>query len=263
MNRTRTVWINALFLALTFVANALGGAGVINGLSQKDISDKYMTLITPSGSTFSIWGVIYTLLLISIIVMIVRKDDVYYQLAIDRITVLFRLSCILNISWIILFSYLQIVLSTLFIFALVIVLALMSVRLLKINDSKHYLLPLTFGLYTGWVFIATVLNVAVTLVKVEWGGFGISPEIWAGIIMIVAILLVLLVLPSNKNFVFPLPVAWGYFGIYQNLKSPTGFDGAHSVLEVIALAGMAVLIGIAAIQLYRNRFALIPRRETY
>ena len=108
MDRTKKAWINGLFFVITLAVNTLGAIGLINGLSQKEISDKYVTLITPSPSTFSIWSIIYTLLIISVIVMIMKKDDPYYQKAIDQITVLFRISCILNIAWIVTFSFVQI-----------------------------------------------------------------------------------------------------------------------------------------------------------
>ncbi len=75
MDRTKKAWINGLFLIVTLVINTLGAVGLINGLTQKQISDMYVTLITPSPATFSIWSVIYSLLLISMIVMIVKKDD--------------------------------------------------------------------------------------------------------------------------------------------------------------------------------------------
>jgi translocator protein len=260
MNRTKKPWINLLFLVITLGVNTLGALGWINGLSQKEISDMYTTFITPSPSTFSIWSVIYILLLISTIVMIIRKRDRYYQKTIDEITVLFIISCLLNMAWIISFSYLMIELSTLFIFTFVIILSIICLRLKKIHDGRHFLLPLTFGIYTGWAFIATVVNVAVTLVKVNWNGFGIAPEVWAGIILIIAIILVFIVLKTNRNAVFPLPIAWAYFGIYQFLKSPEGFKGEYSILQTIALAGMAVLIGMAAIQLYQNHFSLFPEK---
>ena len=41
-------WINAILLVLTLIVNAMGAMGVINGLSQKEISDMYQTLITPA-----------------------------------------------------------------------------------------------------------------------------------------------------------------------------------------------------------------------
>lgn len=260
MNRTKKAWINGLFLIVTLAVNGLGAAGVINGLSQKEISDRYLTLITPSPSTFSIWSVIYLLLFISLGVMILKKNDRYYQKAIDDITVLYRISCLFNVVWIVTFSFLQIELSSLFIFAFLITLSLICLKLRRIHERNRFLLPLTFGLYTGWLMIATVVNISAALVKIQWGGFGIDHEILAAITLVIAILLVFLVLQSNKNAAFPLPIAWAYFGIYQFLNAPEGFNGAYNILPVVCLGGMVVLIGIAAIQLFKNQFALLPTR---
>lgn len=261
MNRRKNPWINALFLAVTLLINAFGALGLINGLSQKEISDMYITLITPSPSTFSIWSVIYSLLILSVIVMIVKKDDLYYQRAIDEISGLFILSSILNIGWIVAFSFLQLELSVIFILGFVIALSLLCIRLKKIQEGKRFLLALTFGLYTGWLFIATVVNIAATLVKLNWNGFGIGEEIWGIIILSISVVLVFIVLVSNRNASFPLPVAWAYFGIYQFLKSPEGFNGKFELLQLVSLGGMALLIGIAAIQLYKNHFRIIPLKE--
>ncbi len=258
MEKTRKAWVNLIFLAATLVINTLGAIGLINGFTQKQISDMYQTLITPSPSTFSIWSVIYSLLIISLIVMVVKKNDSYYQTAVDEISTLFRISCIFNMAWIVAFSYILIELSVLFIFAFLITLSLICQKLLKIQKGKRWLLPLTFGLYTGWLFIATVVNIAAALVKQNWDGFGIAESTWAVIILIVAVVLVILVLLKNRNAAFPLPIAWAYLGIYQFLKSPAGFKGEFALLQTVALAGMVVLIGAAAIQLYRNHFSVLP-----
>lgn len=258
MDKTKKAWINVLFLAITLGINTLGAVGIINGLSQKQISDMYVTLITPSPSTFSIWSVIYSLLIISIIVMLVKKKDPYYHSSVDQISILFCISCIFNIAWIITFSYVLVELSVLFILAFVVTLSLLCQRLLKIQDKKRWLLPLSFGLYTGWLFIATVVNIAAALVKLKWDGFGIADNVWAIIILIIAVLLVIAVQMKNRSAAFPLPIAWAYFGIYQFLKSPAGFKGEFTLLQTTALVGMVVLIGAAAIQLYRNHFSLLP-----
>lgn len=259
MNPTKKTWINGLFFAITLAINTMGALGLINGLTQKQISDRYVTLITPSPATFRIWSVIYSLLLISVIVMIVKKGDPYYQNAVNQITALFRISCILNMAWIVVFSYGKIELSVLFILGFVITLALICRKLLKIQAGKRWLLPLSFGIYTGWLFIATVVNTAAALVKLKWNGFGITDDIWAMIILIVAVLMVTVVLSKIRNAAFPLPVAWAYFGIYQFLKAPEGFKGEFGLLQSVALAGMAVLIGVAAIEFYRNHFSLLPQ----
>jgi len=258
MDRAKKTWINGLFFVVTLAINALGAIGRINGLSQKQISDMYVTLITPSPETFSIWSIIYSFLLISVIAMIVKKNDLYYDKAVDRITGLFRVSCIFNIAWIVAFSYVQIELSTLFILGFIITLSMICQNLLEIHENKRWLLPLTFGIYTGWLFIATVVNIAAALVKLNWNGFGIAHEIWSIITLISAVILVILVISRIRNAAFPLPVAWAYFGIYQFLKSPAGFKGEFDLLQTTALAGMVVLIGVAAIQLYRNHFSLFP-----
>lgn len=258
METNKKAWINALFLVATLGVNALGAFGFINGLSQKDISDRYVTLITPSPSTFSIWSVIYTLLIISIAVMIIQKKDGYYQRAVDEITGLFRISCILNMGWIITFSFLQIAISTVLILAFVITLSLISLKLLDLQTSRRFLLPLTFGLYTGWLFIATVVNAAAALVQAKWNGFGQSPETWGIIMIIVAVGLIFLVNLKLRNAAFPLPIAWAFLGINLFLNSPLGFKGEYKLLPTVALVGMVVLIGLAAIQLYRNRFTVIP-----
>jgi len=198
------------------------------------------------------------LLLISVIVMIVRKNDTYYENAIDQISRLFRISCVLNIAWIVSFSFLLVELSVLFILGFIITLALICERLLKIQEKKRWLLPLTFGLYTGWLVIATVVNAAAALVKLKWNGFGLANDVWGIIILVIAVFLVIFILSKNRNAAFPLPVAWAYFGIYQFLKSPEGFKGEFGLLQTVALVGLSVLIVVAAIQFYRNRYSLLP-----
>ena len=237
MNTTKKAWINAIFLIVTLAINTLGAIGLINGLTQKEISDRYVTAITPSPSTFSIWSVIYSLLIISIIVLIVKKKDPYYERALDQLSTVFWISCLLNIGWIVLFSFIQVELSVLFILGFVLALAMLNKKLLDIRTGKRWLLPLSFGLYAGWLFIATVVNTAAALVKLKWNGFGLSEETWGIAILIVALFLVFLVLTKLKNASFPLPVAWAYFGIYQYLKAPEGFKGAYNSLETVALAG--------------------------
>lgn len=112
--------------------------------------------------------------MIVMIVMIVKKDDPCYKKAIDHISNLFRISCILNIVWIASFSFVLVEISSLFILGFVVALALIGIKLLEIREGKHWLLPLSFGLYSGWLFIATVVNIAAALTKLGWNGFGLS-----------------------------------------------------------------------------------------
>lgn len=251
-------WINAALLIITLIVNTLGAIGIINGLSQKEVSDMYQTLITPAPSTFSIWSIIYTLLIISIIVMIVKNKDSYYTRAINEISFLFWISCALNTVWIVSFSYNLIGLSSIFIFAFLIVLVLIVQRIGKIQSGKRFLLPITFGLYSGWLFIATVVNIAAWLVKIKWSGFGIPPEIWSSITLGFAVALTILVTQKIENSIFPLPIAWAYFGIYKFLIAPEGLNGKYIILPNVALIGIVILIGVSAISLYKNKYMIMP-----
>jgi benzodiazapine receptor len=255
MNIKTKSWINAILLLITLMVNGAGAFGLINNLSQKEVSDMYPTLITPSPSTFSIWSVIYTLLIISIVVMIIKNNNSYYERAINEISFLFWLSCALNIVWIVSFSYNLIGLSTIFIFAFLIIMVLVTKRIGKIHSQKRWLLPLTFGLYSGWLFIATVVNISAWLVKIEWGRFGIAAEIWSVAILLVAVVLTALVVLNTKNAIFPIPIAWAYFGIY-NAQLTT--NGNTILLQSVSLIGIVLLVGVSAIQFYKNKYNIIP-----
>lgn len=257
--KTKTkAWINAILLLLTLVINGMGAFGLINDLSQQEVSDMYPTLITPAPSTFSIWSVIYTFLIISIIVMLIKNNDSYYERAVDEISYLFWLSCFLNAIWIVSFSYNLIGWSTLFIFTFLIVMVLIVKKIGKIQSGRHWLLPITFGLYSGWLFIATVVNIAAWLVKIEWNGFGIADQTWSILILFIAVGLTFIVMSSTENALFPIPIAWAYFGIYNNLFSPEGYQGEYTILQYVALIGIVLLIGIAAIQFYKNEYKIMP-----
>lgn len=258
--KTKTkAWINILLLLLTLGVNFLGGTGKINNASQQDVSDMYHTLITPAGFTFSIWGVIYGLLLISLVVMLIKEKDSYYQAAIDRITPLLWIAFVTNMIWIVTFSYLQIGISTIFIFIYLISLAIIVQRLRHLNNHKYWLLPLTFGLNTGWLFIATVVNIAAYLVQIEWDGFGLAEDTWALIIMIVALLLAVFVQFQVKNAAFSLPIAWAFFGIYQELQT----TGAYPTLGILALINLGILILLAIYSFIRNQYSIYPLRQGY
>ena len=133
---------------------------------------------------------------------------------------LFWISCFLNIAWIVTFSLVLVELSVIFILGFVITLALINRKLLQVQQGKRWLLPLSFALYNGWLTIATVVNIAAALVKLQWNGFGIAADTWAVIILIVAVLLAFLILLKIRNAAYPLPVAWAYLGIYQFLTAP-------------------------------------------
>lgn len=253
--QTKTkAWLNLIILLATLGINFLGGTGMINNASQGEVSAEFQTLITPAGFAFSIWSVIYGLLVASMIVMIVKSDEPYYQKAINGISPFFWLSSAFNMIWIVAFSYYQIGISTLFIVGYLLSLTRIIQILLKIQEGKRWLLPLTFGLNAGWLFIATVVNISAFLVQIEWNGFGYADEVWATLILAISVVLCLAVLLRLKNAAFPLPIAWAYWGIYQELSGASDVG----VVRIVALGGMVILVLLAGFVFYRNRLTILP-----
>ncbi|MGZ5197565.1 MAG: tryptophan-rich sensory protein, partial [Kaistella sp.] len=54
---------NGFALVFTITFNYVSNTGIFNGKTIGNVSDQYHTLITPAGYAFSIWGLIYLLLL--------------------------------------------------------------------------------------------------------------------------------------------------------------------------------------------------------
>jgi hypothetical protein len=94
-----------------------------------------------------------------------------------------------------------------------------------------------FSVYLGWITIASIANVSVTLVSAGWDGFGISQETWAILIIIVALLITLLVIVTRKDVAYGLVIIWALLGIAvkqsgnQNIVTTTEISAA-----VIAIA---------------------------
>lgn len=244
MNSFKLALSNLIVLILVFIFNFLTGTGLINDLSQADISAMYPTKITPAGFAFSIWGLIYTLVFISVVWMLYKYKDKEMDKIIQAISGWFILSSLANILWTVTFSYLKLPLSTLLISVLLISLVMILINLSKLNFKLKTIFPLSFGLYAGWVMIATVVNIAASLVQVGWNGFGISEVMWANIILIVALVIVFFVTFRTTNVIIPLPVAWAYFAIFKAEDSK------------VAFVGIFILIGISIYQLYLNKFSL-------
>lgn len=233
---------NLIMLILVFVFNFLTGTGRINNLSQADISGMFPTKITPAGFAFSIWGVIYTLVLISIFWMIYKYKEKEMSKTIHAVGWWFNLSALANTLWTITFSYLKLPLSTVLIALLLVSLIMILLNLSKLHFKIKSIFLVSFGLYAGWVMIATVVNIAASLVQVRWGGLGLSEVMWANIILVVALAIVFFVTYRTTNMIIPLPVAWAYFAIYKAEDSK------------VALVGVFILLAISIYQLYHNKY---------
>lgn len=229
-------WLNVVaFVAVVFVNGLAGSTTLIGGKTTAQISDAYPTLITPAGYVFSIWGVIYLLLGIFVVFQALPSEKTREFR--EKVGWLFILSSILNIVWLLLWNFDYLSLSVVIMFLLLATLILIYLRL-EIRKSNVQLREkiashLPFSVYLGWITIASIENVAATLVSVKWDGFGISPETWAIIITIIALLIAILVVLTRKDVAYALVVIWALLGIAVKQSSNRNIVTATEISAII------------------------------
>lgn len=199
-------YLNLLLFAGMVVMNYLANALPINGKTTGELSNAYPNLFVPAGVTFSIWGVIYILLLIFCVVQFTTS----HQAVISRIGWLFGISCIFNALWIVAWHYERLPLSLILMLGLLVSLVWINIF---IKDMPFGFFKAAFGIYLGWICIATIANVTALLVTAGWGGFGISEETWTIIMILVGTLVVALTIWRLDNPFIGFSVVWAFIGI--------------------------------------------------
>jgi benzodiazapine receptor len=243
-------WMNVLAFVLTVAVNSLaGGTTLLGGKLTSEISDANPTLVTPAGYVFSIWGIIYVLLGIFVVYQALPSQagkDFH-----GRIGWLFVLSSLLNIIWLFLWQYEYLSLSVVVMFLLLATLIAIYLRLgigkSKVALGEKLAVHVPFSVYLGWITIATIADVSVTLVSVNWDGFGISQETWATLVIVIALLITLLVVATRKDVAYGLVIIWALLGIAVKQS------GSQNVVMLTEVS--AVLIAIAlAVSILISRF---------
>jgi benzodiazapine receptor len=236
-------WLNIVAFVLTVLVNGLAGSTtILGGKNTAQISDTNPTLITPAGYVFSIWGVIYILLGIFVVFQALPSEQgKNFQ---KRIGSLFVLSSLLNITWLFLWQFEYLSLSVVLMFLLLAILILIYMRLnigkSAVSLREKLAVHVPFSVYLGWITIASIANVATTLVSVNWDGFGISPETWATLIIIVALLITILVVVTRKDVAFGLVVIWALVGIAVKQT------GNQNIVMITETSAIIVAITLAA-----------------
>jgi hypothetical protein len=224
----------------TILINALSNTTILSEKNVAEISNLYPTLFTPAGYVFSIWGIIYTLLIIFSIYQILPKQR--EKPFINKISYYYIIASIANIIWIILWVNEYIVPSTAMMFILLVSLVAIYLRLnigkTKTEKVEKLVVHLPFSVYLGWITVATIANVAVSLKVFNWTGLGLSDIIWTVLMIAIATLVTLLVIFSRKDWGYSLVIIWAFIGIIINQAE---------IQNIIVTAGAGVIIMLFAL----------------
>ncbi len=244
----------ALFLrviaTLAFVAmvvvNALANGLPINGLTTGEVSDLYPNLFTPAGITFSIWSVIYLFLFAFVINTWVRRDDVQ----ITQLLPAFVMTCIFNLTWIVVWHNLLPGLSVVIMLLLLGTLVLLFLRIqhtFQRNKANIFLVSVPFSIYLAWICVATIANISAWLVSFNADEFFISGEAWTLIMMTLAAGIGVLVLLKYQVPEFVAVIAWALTGIFLRWN---GSD--QMAIQYVSLGLVVALIAFTSFLLVRK-----------
>ena len=239
--------VTVTFLAM-ITMNALANALPLNGRNTGEVSQAYPSLFTPAGITFSIWSLIYLLLGAHVLYQLGLFRDGLETPAesalLNRVGVLFSISSLANTAWIFAWHYDHIALSAVLTTVILICLALISVTLRNANlvGRQRWFIGVPFSVYFGWATVATIANITVLLVKLNWDGFGLAPSTWAVIIVLVAMAIGMMTMLRNRDAAYGLVLIWAFGGILLRQVSEGGLDGRYPQIIAAVVASLVIFV---------------------
>jgi hypothetical protein len=232
---------NVFSVVLALTVNILANALPLNGQNTGEISNRFLVYFVPAGYVFAIWGVIYIGWIAFAIFQFLPMQKQSPRLR--GLGYLFALSGLFNAAWLFCWHYNLFGLSVLVMLAL---LGLLITSYLKLNVAKtpvtnteKWSVDIPFSVYLGWISVAAIANITDWLYSVNWTGFGLAPQAWAVIMLVVACLLALLVTLLRRDSGYAFVLVWSFLGIAgKQVASPSVANTAW-VVAVLCL-GLAV-----------------------
>lgn len=243
-------WLVPVTTVATIAVNGLANALPIAGRLTGEISDSFPVVITPAGYVFAIWGVIY-LGLAAYATWQALPAQAHNRRA-RAIAVPVAIGNLANLVWILLWHTLWIGTSLVAMLVLLVTLLLVYLRLRprpgtglavgEVTRAERILARGTFSVYLGWITVATVANVTITLWDAGWRErlLGLPPQAWGVVTLLVATALGARMLLRYRDLPYAAVLVWAFVGIVV-AQSSSVFVAATAVVGALALAVLALM----------------------
>ena len=238
--------VNAVTFVAVLAANGAAASGAMSGDSIGVIANRYPSLFLPANYVFGIWSLIYLGLAAFTVYQALPTDGA--TRAVGQLGPWWLVSSVLNVAWIVLFSFSR------FGSAMLVMLALLGTLVLIGERTRADRLPgaaawwcvrAPFALYLAWISVAVIANTFQYVHVTGWDGAGIAEATWAVTMMGVATALGWWMVVTRGNWLFPLVVAWALRGIGARHGALEPIAGAAALLVPLGVVGGAVLWGLA------------------
>jgi benzodiazapine receptor len=225
-------------LIITIAVNIMSNALPFNGLTAPEIADSFDVYFVPAGYVFSIWSLIYLGLIAYAVFQLLPAQRENPRLR--QTSWWFVLSCAANSIWLFLWHYGYFGLSVVAMLTLLISLIVIYLRLgigrQTVPSGERWLVHLPFSIYLGWITVATIANITAFLYFINWNGFGIAPEIWTIIMLVVAIAVAGLVAYTRQDIAYLLVLVWAFIGIgVEQSVTPQVANAAYLAAAIVAI----------------------------
>ena len=232
---------NALSVVIALTVNILASALPLNGQNTGEISDRFQVYFVPAGYVFAIWGIIYIGWIAFAIYQFGSAQKESPRLR--NLGYLFALSGIFNAAWLFCWHYNLFGLSVLVMLTL---LGLLIASYLKLNvgrtavsNTEKWSVDVPFSVYLGWISVATVANVTDYLYFINWTGFGIAPQVWAVIMLVIASVLALAMTVTRRDSGYAFVLVWSFAGIAQK-QADTALVANSAWVTTVFVLGLAI-----------------------
>jgi len=275
--------LSGVMFIIMAVFNALAGSGAavpeIFLSTVGNMSDKYDTMITPAGFTFSIWSIIYLWLALSLVLLVVTlflnnsMGMVYLNppFATPLVSGITIINFILNLTWIFVWDREHLVVACVVLVSICAT-GMTIIGLMARNIQKHeevykrggsmfawgvvYRVIMNgWGIYTTWCVIASLINLTTALVY--RGDTDMKATCLAALSLLIIFHVTWFIL---ENFVFDkyvrwlltpyMVVIWASNGVRVNIQereSTTPPEIKDFVLSILAIANLTLAVRLVSV----------------
>lgn len=238
-------WLTLIAIIVAFAVNVLSNFFPLNGLTIGEISNSLFgeVKIIPANYAFAIWGLIYLGLFSLGIYQCFpsQRDNPRLQDMRDFLI----MACVAQIIWVWVFLsrfFLPSLIAMVgILFALIAGYLALNINKERVPKWERWFVNAPMSIYLAWISVATIVNVAIFLESLDWSGWGISPEVWTVILLIVAGVVAVLMRINYQETAFPLVFLWAILAI-----AVRQFNESLIVLTALGVCLTISLVGLGS-----------------
>lgn len=243
---------NLASVVLVIAVNYISQAIRINETTIGEVSNKYFNLFTPASYAFAIWGLIFLALIAYGIyqIRVAFSKDKPSDFII-KTGYWFIITNLLNCAWVFAFAYdytgISVIIMVGILFSLLQIIRNTNMDRGSVSRSTIIFGWLPIGIYSGWIAVATIANVAAYLSKLNWDGAFFSEQQWTVIMMAIATLINIFMVWKRNMREFAFVGIWALFAIYVR------HNGSIDALANMALTCSIILSVVIVFHFIQNR----------